>query len=169
MDPSIPIIALTADAITGSQDACRAAGMDQYISKPFEPEAFVKTVLSAIRTTNADQNVSSAPAVLDRAVGIRNLGGDSTLYQLVLAEYLKENRETPRQLSEAIQSEQYGEAIKIVHKIKSSSGSIGAQSLYEAANELQKQLQVADVARIDESHHIFKAILLRLLEELSAG
>lgn len=168
IDESIPIIALTADAISGSEEACRAAGINHYISKPFEPESFVKTVLSVIRTTKRNPASAKDQWVIDKAAGIRNLGGDSTLYHLVLAEYYKENRDTPKLLSEAIESKQFEEAIKIVHKIKSSSGSIGAQSLYDAAIELQKQLQERDIVRIDEAHRSFQSILSHLLKELAS-
>jgi len=42
--PSFPIIALTANAMTGDREKCRAAGMDDYIAKPFNTKLFLQMV-----------------------------------------------------------------------------------------------------------------------------
>jgi CheY-like chemotaxis protein len=45
----IPLIAVTASAMTGDRDKIIAAGFDGYISKPIDPETFVADVQSHVR------------------------------------------------------------------------------------------------------------------------
>jgi CheY-like chemotaxis protein len=42
LNSEIPIVALTANAMEGDRDRCIAAGMNDYLSKPFNPEALVE-------------------------------------------------------------------------------------------------------------------------------
>jgi two-component system, NtrC family, sensor kinase len=48
---AIPIVALTALAMPGDADRCLAAGCDEYLSKPCDPEVVLETVARAIRRT----------------------------------------------------------------------------------------------------------------------
>lgn len=55
----IPIVAMTANAMKSDEDACRAAGMDDFVSKPFKPDQFV-TVLLGVLLTAADADAGGA-------------------------------------------------------------------------------------------------------------
>ena len=46
----VPIVALTAQAFTEQVAACRAAGMDSHLSKPFDPETLLAAVTQAVRS-----------------------------------------------------------------------------------------------------------------------
>ena len=45
----IPIIALTADVEQGVQDKCKAAGMDDYLSKPFTQRALTSMLIKWLK------------------------------------------------------------------------------------------------------------------------
>lgn len=174
MDADIPVVAMTADAIAGVEEKCKSHGMDYYVSKPFEPDQFIETILQVLKhkTGVTIENPAQKEAdcggesVLDAVDGIKRIGGDAELYRMVLQEYYEEIKSVSDLLIEKIDGKNYSEAAQMVHKIKSSSGNIGAKSLFETASGLQLSLQAGDEAEILHRHEMFQTLLSELINEI---
>jgi signal transduction histidine kinase/response regulator RpfG family c-di-GMP phosphodiesterase len=161
---SIPIVAMTADVIMGVREKCEQSGIHYYISKPFDPEHFIQTVVDIITAHKSDKLQNTD--VLDTKKGLNNIGGDLEVYRQVLNEYYKENQETLQLFGDAIREKRYSHAAQLVHKVKGSSGSIGAESLYKVSVKLQKALSTDQVDEIMPLADDFSRQLKRLLTEI---
>ena len=161
----VPIVAMTADVILGVKEKCEQSGINYYISKPFDPDRFIQTVKKIILESEDDDFKGSA--ILDTYAGLRNIGGDNETYRQVLNEYLNENRATLDKLSQAVIEKRYYDAAQIVHKVKSSSGSIGAKALYDISVKLQKALDEEREEEIIPLQKDFSDMLKKLLEEIT--
>jgi signal transduction histidine kinase/CheY-like chemotaxis protein len=174
IDADVPIAAMTADAIAGVEEKCKKHGIYHYVSKPFEPDQFVETILAILgnqnkTTTEApDQKkiVNDTAPVLDVTDGIKRIGGDAGLYRMILQAFYNENISVAQTLKEKIDTRDFEQAIQIVHKIKSSSGNIGAKSLNEAASNLQKSLQSGDDVDILKRTEMFQGLFAMLIMEI---
>ena len=143
----VPMIAMTADAITGVEEKCREAGMTHYVSKPYDPPVFVRTVIGVLENKAVvDDNEMTATGgagsvnPIDEADGLKRIGNNQALYQLVLASFREENQETAQKLHNQLAESDTEGAVQTVHKIKSSAGNIGAGQLRKAAAALQEEL-----------------------------
>ena len=159
INQEIPIVAMTADAITGVEERCRSHGIWNYVSKPFEPDQLIETLIALLSGKRPSaQPIPSDPTekpatvktetekkqVVDFEDGMKCMGGDKDIYRLVLQSFADENSGVGAQLEAAIRAKDYLQGEQIVHKIKSSAGSIGAKSLQDIAVELQHDFKDAD-------------------------
>lgn len=84
----------------------------------------------------------------------------------MLKEYRNENQDTLARIEAAIREKRYADAAQIAHKIKSSSGSIGAKLLQDTAASLQRALKEERENEIAALHDSFSKLLGKLLEEI---
>ena len=168
ISPQMPIVAMTADAITGVEAKCRDSGINHFITKPFEPEDFIQKVNSILKSyiEKVPLTVAHTPetsdAILDLEKGLKSVGGNKELYNMILKTYYEENKSVNSNLQIAIINHEFEEAIRIVHKLKSSSGSIGAGNLYKLTVALQKALKEDQEDQVmlltDQFQSAFKAL-----------
>ncbi len=164
LSPDVPVVAMTADVVAGVQARCEQSGIHAYISKPFDPERFIRTVRDLLQSSRPKPNTQ--PAILDAEKGARELGLGPELYRNILIEYRKENLDTAERMKLAIGEKRYADAAGIAHKVKSSSGSIGARPLYEVSSRLQAALEGGDGAAAGPLSEEFVTLLTRVLEEI---
>lgn len=160
----VPIAAMTADVVMGVKEKCEEYGIGYFLSKPFEPGRFIRTVKEIL--SGREHKKKAGPVILDPAAGLAHLGQDPDLYAQVLRVYQAENQDTPSQLTLAISQGHYEEAVRIVHKVKSSTGSIGAKKLFDLAVRLQKALAETNGHDISTLGDDFSSMLSRLLVEI---
>lgn len=162
MYPNAIIVAMTAEVTTGVKESCKKAGMEQYISKPFEPETLIKLIQDILKSKG--QTIQFETAVINIQKGIRQLGDNADLYVLVVQEYYKENQTTYTALEKAIETKAYTEARQILHKIKGSTGGIGADIVVTHISALQKAITENDESQIKQQLKAFKAVFAEALK-----
>jgi PAS domain S-box-containing protein len=130
-----PIIALTANAMTDQVAACRQAGMDDFLSKPIDREALLRTVSSWIRrapalVTHDDdapaETSSEIIAFLEHQYGPEKAGRFAAMASSKIREVVDELRDCQDRSTTA----------HALHDLVSVAGNVGLQELSEQARQL---------------------------------
>ena len=149
---TLPIVAMTAHAMTGDRERSLEAGMNDHLTKPIDPEALYTALLRWIRPRHQDTTAPRpAPAAgastddapippldgIDTVRGLAQSLGRPALYRRILGNFTKEFGASTQAIGAAQAAQDWPLARRLAHSLKSGAATIGAGQLAQQAKALE--------------------------------
>ena len=156
---TLPIIAMTAHTMEHEKRISAAAGMNDFIGKPFDPPTFYRTLAKWIprrkhllaggerasfpaRLSASDRSAAggdwAAQAGIDSAAGLSRFADDEARYRLWLNDFASQGPATVSQIREAFAAEDKGPAGALAHALAGRVGMLGMGELHALARRLEE-------------------------------
>jgi len=173
-----PIIALTADATSAGRSACLAAGMDDYLAKPFRREA-LHTMLARwlgrpqqAATGAAPDSEAQSAATLDAATldALRALPGSGSKDMLrhIAELYLADSRTLVESIEHALSTGNSGSLARAAHAWRSYNGNVGALGLARLCRDLEDAARLGNLTAAREIYTRIHLLHERVRGELQS-
>ena len=141
---ALPVVALTAGAFTNQQTAAFAAGMNGFISKPFDVDDLIATVLRLAggellpEATAAGPRPAAAPIDLQR--GLSNWG-DQASFRKYLCHFTATHGQDGADIARLLAEGRRKDAAGLAHKLKGAAGSMALMQVWRQADSLEQTIR----------------------------
>ncbi|WP_164914347.1 hybrid sensor histidine kinase/response regulator [Aminipila luticellarii] len=183
---AVPVIALTANAISNAKKMYLDYGFTDYISKPIEGSKLERILIKYLPSELVHETSewekrdiqSNVPVLLDdrlgdyinAKMGLFYSGEDATNYHMILKIYRDMGSESIEKIQAAYDTENWTLYTTLLHALKSTSLGIGAEVLAEKARLLESAGKSPDKVYILHNHaqvvELYKKVLLDITEYL---
>jgi len=153
----LPIVAMTANAMQADKQRCLAAGMNDHIAKPINPDELWGKLLQwvnparAVTTPNlnsATQASAASPLTplalqidgLDMVQGLKRMNGKQSLYVAMLHKFARYEANVTQRIGRSLDADDQETARRIAHSLKGSAGTLGAEAIQQDAATLERGL-----------------------------
>ena len=149
----IPIIALTANVLTGDQEKYTQAGMNGYLSKPFLPKSLYNVIVEYTNDTHGLLKISKTPENSDNQIidlsFLKKMSNDNHdfIKEIIIA-FIDGMPSSIDDMKTQNDSQQWSQLSGTAHKIKPSVKLMGITVMHELVTELEEIIVQTDKSRI---------------------
>jgi PAS domain S-box-containing protein len=172
----MPILAMSANAMSHDREQCLAVGMNDHIPKPVDRKQLLSSLCKWVKPLNKQrlleplyeekrQAKSSLLFPEQRAINHRaaleRLGGNTELYLHLLRSFAQDQVQVVAEIRRLVNEKKGSDAERLAHSLKGMAGTIGAESLQEVAKSLEQAIrreQVVDVF-LDRTEDLLQEVL----------
>jgi len=152
-----PVIALTAMALTGDEQRCRAAGCADYVGKPIVPSQFYETIARHVRAESASTVAEGArPAPAGELLSIAS----HPRFRGLVERYVASFPELVKRLRQLARARQHDEIRTLVHRLRGTAATYGFPTVSQAAGRCEDAIRAGQGA--EEIGALLEELLARL-------
>lgn len=169
----LPIIAMTANALEGDREKSIECGMNDYISKPIDPE-WLFTTLAKWLVPNDNKNIEKPLKKIDNEENeilafdktLIRFGNKEEFYCDLLKRYQDSYTNLQKEFWDMILNEKYDDAKRYIHSLKGVTGNIGAMKLNKFVVKFEEEYESYDDESLKKNLVILSALNEELLNEI---
>ena len=183
----LPIISMTADAMSGVKEKCLEMGMNDMVTKPIDPDEVFGVMVEwikpseqcAVGNKNLESSIQKSASSIQHPVSteleISNIPGlniesalarmnnKKKLYLSVLEKFYTNNQKFCDEMRELVEENDFETAKRVAHTFKGVTGSIGADSLHAMSKSVEETIMDQNTDRFEKEMQSLEKELKKLL------